>query len=217
MIIIIDYGLGNLGSVKNALDKLGVDSMVSKSVKEIEAGSALILPGVGSATEGMKNLRKSGLDKVILKQIKLKKPILGICLGMQLLFSLSEEGNTECLNVIEGKVKKFNNNPDIIGTGLKVPQIGWNRVKVQSSNFKDQNLFNDIPNNSYYYFVHSYYCQPDKSSIVTGITSYGIDFCSSFQKENIFGVQFHPEKSGENGLKLLKNFVDIVYANNTGN
>ena len=205
MIVIIDYGLGNLGSVKNALDKLGVDSMVSKSVKDIEKATGLVLPGVGSATEGMKNLRKSGLNKVILKQIKLKKPILGICLGMQLLFFLSEEGNTECLNVIEGKVKKFNNK-------LKVPQIGWNQVKQKPSK-----LFLGIKDKSYFYFVHSYYCQASEEKIIIGSTEYGINFTSAIEDKNIFGVQFHPEKSGENGLKLLKNFADIVYANNTGN
>ncbi|OIP85269.1 imidazole glycerol phosphate synthase subunit HisH [Candidatus Roizmanbacteria bacterium CG2_30_33_16] len=205
MIVIIDYGLGNLGSVKNALDKLGVDSMVSKSVKDIEKATGLVLPGVGSATEGMKNLRKSGLNKVILKQIKLKKPILGICLGMQLLFFLSEEGNTECLNVIEGKVKRFNNK-------LKVPQIGWNQVKQKPSK-----LFLGIKDKSYFYFVHSYYCQASEEKIIIGSTEYGINFTSAIEDKNIFGVQFHPEKSGENGLKLLKNFADIVYANNTGN
>jgi len=205
MIVIIDYGLGNLGSVKNALDKLGVDSMVSKSVKDIEKATGLVLPGVGSATEGMKNLRKSGLNKVILKQIKLKKPILGICLGMQLLFFLSEEGNTECLNVIEGKVKRFNNK-------LKVPQIGWNQVKQKPSK-----LFLSIKDKSYFYFVHSYYCQASEEKIIIGSTEYGINFTSAIEDKNIFGVQFHPEKSGENGLKLLKNFADIVYANNTGN
>jgi len=165
----------------------------------------LILPGVGSATEGMKNLRKSGLNKVILKQIKLKKPILGICLGMQLLFFLSEEGNTECLNVIEGKVKRFNNK-------LKVPQIGWNQVKQKPSK-----LFLGIKDKSYFYFVHSYYCQASEEKIIIGSTEYGINFTSAIEDKNIFGVQFHPEKSGENGLKLLKNFADIVYANNTGN
>ena len=205
MIVIIDYGLGNLGSVKNALDKLGVDSMVSKSVKDIEKATGLVLPGVGSATEGMKNLRKSGLNKVILKQIKLKKPILGICLGMQLLFFLSEEGNTECLNVIEGKVKRFNNK-------LKVPQIGWNQVKQKPSK-----LFLGIKDKSYFYFVHSYYCQASEEKIIIGSTEYGINFTSAIEDKNIFGVQFHPEKSGGNGLKLLKNFADIVYANNTGN
>lgn len=218
MIVIIDYGLGNLGSVKNALDKLGVDSIISNSVKEIKAGSGLILPGVGSAAEGMKNLRKSGLDKVIIKLVENKKPILGICLGMQLLFSSSEEGNTKCLNVIKGKVKKFS-------IDLKVPQIGWNDVRIKNplrprsgrEESSIKNIFKNIRTNSYFYFIHSYYCKPVDPSIITGRTNYEVDFCSTFQKNNIFGVQFHPEKSGENGLRLLKNFADIVYANNTGN
>jgi glutamine amidotransferase len=205
MIVIIDYGLGNLGSVKNSLDKLGVKSIVSNSVKKIATGSGLILPGVGSASEGMKNLQKYGLGEMILEQIKMKKPILGICLGMQLLFSSSEEGNTECLNIIEGKVKKFNIN-------LKVPQMGWNQVSQKSSK-----LFSGINNNSYFYFVHSYYCQPREIKIIKGSTNYELNFCSTIEKNNIFGVQFHPEKSGDNGLRLLKNFTDIAYANNTGN
>ncbi len=205
MIVIIDYGLGNLGSVKNALDKLGIVSMVSKLTTDIEKADGLILPGVGSASEGMKNLQKSGLDKVIRGQIEKKKPFLGICLGMQLLFSSSEEGNTICLNVIDGKVKKFK-------TDLKVPQTGWNQVNQRTSR-----LFSKIKLNSYFYFVHSFYCQPGDRRTEIGTTDYGATFCSAFENENVFGVQFHPEKSGENGIKLLNNFKDIVYANNTGN
>lgn len=205
MIVIIDYGLGNLGSVKNALDKLGIDSVISSSPRDIQVGSGLILPGVGSASEGMKNLRRSGLDKVIRKQIEKEKPLLGICLGMQLLFPSSEEGNVKCLNVIDGKVKKFK-------TDLKVPQIGWNQVMKKSSR-----LFSGIKDGSYFYFVHSYYCQPKETRIKIGITDYGITFCSAIEKQNVFGVQFHPEKSGKNGLVLLNNFKNIVYANNTGN
>lgn len=205
MITIIDYGLGNLGSVKNALDKLGIDSVVSKSIQDIDQAKGLIFPGVGSATEGIKNLRKSGLAKIIIKQIKKNKPILGICLGMQLLFSLSEEGDTKCLNVLEGKVKKLN-------TNFKIPQIGWNQVKQKSSR-----LFLGIKDRSYFYFVHSYYCLPADKKINIGMTDYGINFCSAIENRNVFGVQFHPEKSGEDGLKLLNNFVRSVYANNTGN
>lgn len=205
MIVIIDYGLGNLGSVKNALDKLGIDSMVSKSVDEIKKADGLILPGVGFASEGMKNLRMRRLDDLIRRQIEMKKPLLGICLGMQLLFSSSEEGNVKCLNVIEGRVKKFESD-------LKVPQIGWNQMRQTSSK-----LFSGIKTDNYFYFVHSYYCQPKDKQVEIGITDYGITFCSAFEKQNVFGVQFHPEKSGENGLRLLNNFKDIVYANNTGN
>lgn len=206
MIVIIDYGLGNLGSVKNALDKLGIDSIISNSEKEITAGSGLILPGVGSASEGMKNLQRSGLNKVIIKQVENKKPMLGICLGMQLLFSSSEEGDTKCLNVIDGIVRRFS-------TDLKVPQIGWNQVKIQNLKFRIQNLFRNINQESYFYFVHSYYCKAKKEEIEIGITDYGINFCSVIEDKNVFGVQFHPEKSGENGLKLLKNFIQITYDN----
>jgi len=208
MITIIDYGLGNLGSVKNTLDKLGIDSIISNSKKEIEKSSGLILPGVGSANQGMKNLIKNKLDKIIVEEIRKGKPFLGICLGMQLLFSSSNEGNVKCLDVIKGKVKKFT-------ADLKVPQIGWNQVETQNSKYKT--LFNKIQNKSYFYFVHSYYCQPDDPSIISGVTDYGVDFCSAIEKDNVFGVQFHPEKSGENGLRLLKNFAEIAYANNSSN
>lgn len=206
MIVIIDYGLGNLGSVKNALDKLGVVSVISKSRDDIEKAAGLILPGVGSACEGMKNIKKAKLDKVIVDQLKRGKPFLGICLGMQLLFSKSEEGNVKCLNIIEGKVKKFDSR-------LKVPQIGWNAVEQKTKNL----LFKNIPKNSSFYFVNSYYCQPGDKSIIVGESEYGINFCSVLVKKNIVATQFHPEKSGNIGLKLLKNFVDIVYANNTSN
>lgn len=204
MINIIDYGLGNLGSVKNALDKIGVDSQISKSVSAIKNADGLILPGVGAAGEGMKNLKERGLDMVIKREVFNGKPILGICLGMQLLMSRSEEGNVDCLDIIDGIVKKFT-------VSLKVPQIGWNTVK----NGKDSQLFVDIPENSYFYFVHSYYCSPTDKKSVIGNTQYGKPFCSVFQRNNVFGVQFHPEKSGENGLKMLKNFTNIVYENNT--
>ena len=206
MIVIIDYGLGNLGSVKNALDKLGVISLISKSINDIKKSSGLIIPGVGAAGEGMKNLKELRLDKIIIQEAAKGKPILGICLGMQLLMSKSEEGNVDCLNCIDGQVLKFD-------TPLKVPQIGWNTVKTDRKN----KLFKKIPNNSYFYFVHSYYCSPTENKAGIGITEYGIKFSSAIQKNNIFGVQFHPEKSGENGLELLKNFTDIVYESYTGN
>jgi len=210
MIVIIDYGLGNLGSVKNTLDKLGVDCVISKSIEQIEAGSALILPGVGSAAQGMKNLKISKLDKIIIAQIKKGKPFLGICLGMQLLFSKSEEGNTGCLNIIKGSVKKFN-------SGLKVPQIGWNGIEYQRSNIKNQNdkskiknLFNDISDKSSFYFVNSYYCQPDDESIVAAKTEYGIKYCSVLIKKNIIATQFHPEKSGPIGRQLITNWLKLI-------
>lgn len=206
MIIIIDYGLGNLGSVKNALDKIGVDSQISRSASDIEKADGLILPGVGAAGEGMKNLKSYKLDTIVAQEVAKGKPILGICLGMQLLMSTSEEGNVDCLNIVKGKVKKF-----IIP--FKVPQIGWNVVNSK----KNKKIFVGIPENSYFYFVHSYYCLPANAKTIIGKTTYEIQFCSVMQKDNVYGVQFHPEKSGSNGLLLLKNFANIVYENTTGN
>ena len=206
MIVIIDYGLGNLGSVKNAFDKLNIPSMVSGSVDDITKASGLILPGVGAAGEGMKNLINSGMDYVIKSEVKKGKPILGICLGMQLIFSNSEEGDVDCLNIVEGEVKRFN-------IQLKVPQIGWNEVVFRNG----EKLFKEIPQNSYYYFVNSYYCLPKERYITIGETKYEKAYCSVVRDKNIYGVQFHPEKSGENGLQLLKNFSKITNENNSGN
>lgn len=199
MITIIDYGLGNLTSVANALKKLSIPYQISNKSEDISAASALILPGVGAASEGMKNLKAKGLDKLIVAQVMAGKPLLGICLGMQLLFTKSEEGNVGCLNLIKGEVKKFQ-------TKLKVPQIGWNQVKINSKS----RLFRGIKDNSYFYFVHSYCCEPTDKNIITGMTEYEQTFCSVLESSNIYGVQFHPEKSGEIGLKLLQNFNKII-------
>jgi len=204
MIVIVDYGLGNLGSVKNALDKLGVVSMISKLRKDIENADGLILPGVGSAKQGMENIIKRGLDKFLVNEIKKGKPFLGICLGMQLLFSKSEEGNVKCLNVIEGNVKMFNNK------NLKVPQIGWNEVRVKSEKLRVKNLFKNIPKNSSFYFVNSYYCQPDDKSVIAAKTKYGINYCSVLIKNNIIATQFHPEKSGQFGRQFIKNWLNLI-------
>lgn len=192
MIIIIDYGIGNLGSVKNTLDKLGINSVISDSKTIIEKASGLILPGVGAASEGMKNLRKRKLATLLIKEIQKGTPFLGICLGMQLLFSYSEEGNTKCLNIIRGSVKKFKSN-------LKIPQIGWNSVRLKN------HLLN-ISNNSPFYFVNSYYCIPKDKSLVAGQTDYGETFCSILVKNNIVATQFHPEKSGAVGQQFIINW-----------
>ena len=203
MIVIIDYGLGNLGSVKNTLNKLGVDSVISKSKNDIEKADALILPGVGSAKQGMENLKTQCLDKVLINEIKKGKPFLGICLGMQLLFSESEEGNVNCLNVIEGKVKMFSNK-------LKIPQIGWNEITIKNLELRVKNLFNNIPNKSSFYFVNSFYCQPNDGSVVAAETEYGINYCSVLIKNNITATQFHPEKSGQIGQQFIKNWIKLI-------
>lgn len=199
MIVIIDYGLGNLTSVKNALDKLGLKSKISGDPKTIESSTALILPGVGAARQGMKNLKKLGLNKIIIKEIKKEKPFLGICLGMQLLFEKSEEGNVDCLGIFKGSVKKFKKE-------RKIPQIGWNNVLFTNK----QKLFQGIPDRSFFYFVNSFYCQPQDKSIIAGTTEYGERFTSIVIKDNVVGMQFHPERSGDIGLQLLKNFKEEI-------
>lgn len=203
MIGIIDYGVGNLGSVANALEILGTKYLISADPKVLLTTKALILPGDGAAPEGMKNLKKNGLDKMLLPAVQKNKPFLGICLGMQLLLTFSQEGAIPCLNIIKGDVKKFT------GKKLKIPQIGWNQVKINKLNNK-KNIFKGIPDNSYFYFVDSYYCDPQDKKIITGTTEYGLKFCSALQKNNIYALQFHPEKSGDLGIQLLKNFLMFI-------
>lgn len=196
MIVIIDYGVGNLASVKNALDKLGVESKISSDSLVLKKADALILPGVGAAGQGMKNLKKFGLDKIIVEEIVKGKPFLGICLGMQLLFEKSEEGNVDCLKILKGTVKKFKKM-------RKIPQIGWNQLAIKKKSY----LFTGIKNDSYFYFVNSFYCSPKDQAVTTGLTDYGEIFTSVVAKNNVIGVQFHPEKSGKVGFRLLENFV----------
>ena len=198
MIVIVDYGLGNLASVANALTKLEIPFKISSQIEDLKAATALILPGVGAAAFGMKNLQERKLDLEIKTQVALGKPLLGICLGMQLLFSSSDEGDVACLDLVKGKVKKFE-------TKLKVPQMGWNQVIAG-----DSRLLKDIKNESYFYFVHSYYCDPSDQKTMVGKTSYDQDFCSVLEAKNVYGVQFHPEKSGAAGLQLLRNFWELV-------
>lgn len=193
MIQIIDYGAGNLQSIKNALKKLGTKYEVIGSPHELRADAKIIFAGVGAAGSAMANLKKSGFDKAL---SKLKNPFLGICLGMQLLFESSEEDGVNCLGVLKGDVRRF-------PLGLTVPQIGWNKVAVN-----DSVLFKNIPQGSYFYFVNSYYCKPTERDSIAE-TEYGISFCSAVQKENFYGVQFHPEKSGEIGASVLDNFIKL--------
>ncbi len=194
MIQIIDYDAGNIQSVANALKKLGFDYEIIRTPNKIRDDSKVIFPGVGAAGSAMENLQESGFDKVI---PTLKNPFLGICLGMQLILNYSEENNTKCLGLIDGEVKKFTGD-------VKIPQIGWNTVSIAQNNV----LFTDVPDNSYFYFVNSYYVDcADK--FVLGRTKHGREFVSAAQVKNFYGVQFHPEKSGEVGLKLLSNFCKL--------
>ncbi len=199
MIVIIDYGLGNLASITNALNKLEIKNRISGSPTVIKKAKALILPGGGAAGEGMRNLKRLGLDKIILQEIKKGKPLLGICHGMQLLFEKSEEGKVKCLGIFKGSVKKFKKMK-------KIPQIGWNNVIFTGK----QELFQNVPDKSYFYFVNSYYCLPEDKNIIAGVTDYGEKFASIIIKGSIVGMQFHPEKSGDIGLQLLKNFKEAI-------
>ncbi len=194
MIQIIDYGAGNLQSVKNALEKLGESYEVIGAPAAMKPEAKIIFAGVGAAGAAMDKLQESGFDTALKK---LENPFLGICLGMQLLLNYSSENDTECLGVVDGEVQRF-------PIGLTVPQIGWNNVK----SVKNCPLFDGIEAESSFYFVNSYYAKPVDQSVVA-TSEYGITFCAAVKFKNFYGVQFHPEKSGEAGLKLLDNFIRL--------
>ncbi len=200
MIAIIDYGAGNLQSVKKALDYLGCQSEITYDEKKINAASHIILPGVGSFGDAMDSLRKRGLESVIKNAANGERPFLGICLGLQLLFPESEESEgAEGLGIFSGKIEKIPSD-----RGLKVPHMGWNSVTLKQ---KD-GIFKDIPDESYFYFVHSYYLNGAESGAVAATTQYGVEIQCAVQSGNLCAVQFHPEKSSSAGLKLLKNFIE---------
>lgn len=204
MITIVDYGMGNLGSVQNMLKKIGTDSIVASDKDEILKAKKLLLPGVGSFDNAVKNLQELGLMEVIRKKvIEEKIPIMGICLGMQILTNSSEEGDLKGFGFIDAEAKKFNF--DTIDENLPIPHMGWNKTESQK---KSKLYVENDDKNRRFYFVHSYavVCN-DRADILT-TTHYGYDFVSSFEKDNIIGCQFHPEKSHKYGMKLLKNFVE---------
>ncbi len=201
MIAIIDYGAGNLQSVKKALDFIGAESIITDNPETINACDKILLPGVGSFGDAMDSMRQKGLVETVKENALSGKPFLGICLGLQLLFEESEETpNVKGLGIFKGKIKKFPND-----MGLKIPHIGWNSLEIR----QNDTIFKDIPQNSYVYFVHSYYLHADEESDVATVTNYGIDFHSAVGKGNIFATQFHPEKSGEVGLQILRNFANM--------
>lgn len=202
MIVIVDYGMGNLRSVEKALIKLGHQAIITRDKNEIKNASGVVLPGVGAFDAAMSELRDTNLEGTIIEEIAMGKPFLGICLGLQMLFNESEEGSLKGFGILPGKVKRFNFKPPL-SSRLKVPQMGWNSINIK----KQSPYFDGVENGSMMYFVHSYYAIPDDESVITTTTEYGIDFCSSVAKDNIFGVQFHIEKSGELGLKVLDNFA----------
>ncbi|MDD5658894.1 MAG: imidazole glycerol phosphate synthase subunit HisH [Actinomycetota bacterium] len=199
-IAIIDYNAGNIKSVSNALLKIGALVKVTNSPKVIRNASAIILPGVGAFGNAINNLEILNLSGVIKREIK-RKPFLGICLGLQLLFEYSnEKESSEGLCILKGYVDK-------IPEGVKIPHIGWNQVNIIKN---DSRLFDDIENNANFYFVHSYHVNCEDKSIISSVTDYGVNLTSSIEKDNIFAIQFHPEKSSSKGITMLENFWNYV-------
>lgn len=202
MVCVIDYGAGNLSSVVKAMSSLGANPLVSSDPGKVEAASVLVLPGVGAAGDAMGKLRDLGLDTAIVSAIGRGILFLGICLGMQVLLESSEENNGQlCLGIVQGTVRR-------LPPGLKVPHMGWNQVKQQVRH----PIFEGISDNSDFYFVHSFYPDPRDRRIVAGLTDYGTEFCSMLVKDNVVATQFHPEKSGSQGLRMLANFLKLARA-----
>ena len=200
MVAIIDYGAGNLRSVVNAISKLSYQAKITSSPADLLNAQAVILPGVGAAADTMINLKRLGLASPIRHFIAEGRPFLGVCIGLQVLFSGTEEGGWhECLGIIPGVVRR-------LPLGLKIPHMGWNQVKQRTSH----PIFEGIPDGANFYFVHGYYVEPDDGSLVASETKYGISFCSVIAKDNLIATQFHPEKSGEVGLKIYDNFIKIA-------
>ncbi|MBO7564151.1 MAG: imidazole glycerol phosphate synthase subunit HisH [Clostridiales bacterium] len=197
MIAIIDYGMGNLGSVQKALAFLGFESEITNDPSTVMAADGVVLPGVGAIGAAMEALTTRGLDKVVHEYIATGKPFLGICLGMQMLFDTSEESfggePVKGLSVLPGKVVKFPSD-----MGLKIPQIGWNDLSSRNE---------ILPDKEFVYFVHSYYCVPENEEDIAATVTYGIEYCCSVRRKNVFACQFHPEKSGEAGLRILNRWA----------
>ena len=199
MIAIIDYGVGNLYSVAKAVAAVGGDVKITSNADDLVRADKIILPGVGAFGDCMKNLVDSGLIPTIREQIDNKKYLLGICVGLQILFDSSEESpGVAGLGIMNGKIKKIH------AENLKIPHMGWNSI-----NFTDSKIFAGVKNNSYFYFVHSYHAAPDDKNLITATTDYGEKITAAVESENIFATQFHPEKSGDVGLQILKNFIEL--------
>jgi glutamine amidotransferase len=201
MIVVVDYGMGNLRSVQKGFENVGAQAVISKDRKEIENADRLVLPGVGAFPKCMENLTQLDLVDPVKEFVQSGRPFLGICLGLQLLFDESEEfGTHEGLKIIRGGVREFDRN-----MGLTIPHMGWNQVLFR----KEVPIFKGIEDESYFYFVHSFYVDPHNPEDVAAETEYGITFTCAVARNNIFAVQFHPEKSQEIGLKILRNFANM--------
>ena len=203
-LVVIDYQSGNLRSVAKALESVGVSPQVTGDAAQIETADAVILPGVGSGPAAMEALNRRDLVGPIREYVASGRPFLGVCLGLQLLLDRTEEGHADCLGSIAGRVKRL---PD----GLKVPHMGWNSVSFQ----REHPVFEGIPQDCHFYFVHSYYAAPEDATWVAGTTDYGVTFCSIYAKNNLVATQFHPEKSGRLGLRIYQNFVDLAGQDST--
>ena len=207
-IAIIDYKAGNLRSVQKALEECGATAHITADAEDISAADGVVFPGQGACDASMLSIRERGLFEIIRHSIDSGKPFLGVCLGLQLLLESSEEGEEPCLAILKGSTKRLP--PEKTEqVGLKIPHMGWNSVSLSIQH----PVFEGIPNDSYFYFVHSYYADPEDKDIVAGVTNYGIDFCSAVAWDNVAAVQFHPEKSGTVGLRLYRNFLTLVDAN----
>ena len=201
-IVIIDYGMGNLRNVQKGFEKIGFEATLTRNKKEIGKASGIVLPGVGAFKDCMENLEKYGLIDPLLRSIEKGKPYLGICLGLQILFSKSEEfGSHKGLDLIRGNVVKFKPDPE-----HKVPHMGWNTIEKE----REVPMLQEVESGAFFYFVHSYYVVPEEAQVISTFTTYGNPFVSSISKENLFATQFHPEKSQQKGLRLLENFVKSI-------
>lgn len=207
MIAIVDYGMGNLRSVEKGFERFGFTVKVADNPKDLKGAEKLVLPGVGAFQDAMEGLRQRNLIEPIKGWIRSGKPFLGICLGLQLLFSKGyENGEHDGLDIIPGKVIRFDFSEDKENGKLKIPHIGWNQIRIRN---EPAPILKNVPNNAYMYFVHSYYVCPDNDGVIATETDYGVRFTSMIWYKNIFATQFHPEKSQQWGLTILKNFGDL--------
>jgi imidazole glycerol-phosphate synthase subunit HisH len=203
-ITLVDYGAGNMRSVRRALEAVGERVIVTEDPRDVDRATGLVLPGVGSAQDAMRALKRLGLVEPLQAYVATGRPFLGVCVGLQLLFEASEEGGgVECLRILPGVVRRFPSD-----SGLKVPQIGWNSVALRY----DHPLVREIPNGTHFYFVHSYYAEPADPEMTLGAADYGVDFAAIVAHENVVATQFHPEKSADLGLQLYRNFGAMVDA-----
>ena len=210
-VAIIDYGLGNIFSIKNACEIAGLETLITSTPSEIENSDALILPGVGAFGDAINSLKEKGLDDVIYNFVKTGKPFLGICLGMQLMFTESEEfGIHKGLDLINGKIIKFPNKDDQ-NKNLKVPQIQWNQIYKHNTENWENSPLNNINEGDYMHFVHSYYAIPEQNESILSFSEYGgIRYASSVIKDNLLGIQFHPEKSADKGIEIYKSWANYI-------